>query len=331
MDYEKAYNGLVAKIKIAHMNAQTDSTKNVLADILPELRESEDERIRKALIQFLTEIKNISEGGRDSWHVRKEDAGMCDSFLSYLEKQKEPKKDIELIQRSWYMEGYHDREFGKEPKWILKTGEGGPKYELNPRHGYYIKNDQESVEYDDIKKTVLEDFGLCDNGYDPMNVLMTIKRKWPMVWKTMLANESTNAKPVEWNEEVEKKIIFLERLIRYNVPEGQYGYMDKSVTKLQAIAMLQSLRPVKQEWSEKDERMRNGLISLIEEIKLRPLKRMEDWDGYTHFLKSLRPSWKPSEEQMMSLRLSFEEAFDDAGDCNRYRRLKSLYEQLEKL
>ena len=41
--------------------------------------------------------------------------------------------------------------------------------------------------------------------------------------------------------------------------------------------------------------------------------------------------WKPSEEQIEALRLSFEEAFDDAGDCNRYRRLKSLYEQLKKL
>ena len=42
-------------------------------------------------------------------------------------------------------------------------------------------------------------------------------------------------------------------------------------------------------------------------------------------------SWKPSEEQMEALRLSFEDAFDDAGDCNRYRELKSLYEQLKKL
>ena len=53
----------------------------------------------------------------------------------WLEKQKEHKPNIELIQRSWYMEGYHDGEFGKEPKWIIKTGEGGPKYELNPRYG----------------------------------------------------------------------------------------------------------------------------------------------------------------------------------------------------
>lgn len=43
----------------------------------------------------------------------------------------------------------------------------------------------------------------------------------------------------------------------------------------------------KQEWNEEDEKIRNGLISLIEEIKSQPLKRLEDWDGYIHFLKSL--------------------------------------------
>lgn len=56
-----------------------------------------------------------------------------------------------------------------------------------------------------------------------------------------------SAKPAEWSEEDEKKIIFLERLIRYNVPEGQYGWTDGHkggfVTKLEAISMLKSLRP----------------------------------------------------------------------------------------
>jgi hypothetical protein len=67
---------------------KVEITEEDVKSLFPELRESENERIRKELVQFLTEIKNISEGGRDSWHVRKEDAGMCDSFLSYLEKQK---------------------------------------------------------------------------------------------------------------------------------------------------------------------------------------------------------------------------------------------------
>ena len=36
-----------------------------------------------------------------------------------------------------------------------------------------------------------------------------------------------------------------------------------------------------------DEAKRNALIGLIEEIKNQPLKRLEDWDVYISWLKSL--------------------------------------------
>lgn len=49
MDNEKKYNELVGKIKRAYLYAQTSSTKAVLEDILPELKESKDEKIRKAI------------------------------------------------------------------------------------------------------------------------------------------------------------------------------------------------------------------------------------------------------------------------------------------
>ena len=41
--YEKKYKELEGKIKKAYLYAQTDSTKAVLEEILPELAESEDE------------------------------------------------------------------------------------------------------------------------------------------------------------------------------------------------------------------------------------------------------------------------------------------------
>lgn len=56
----------------------------IVQDIFPELRES-NEMIRKSLIEFLTVIKAISESGRTTWAVRKEDAEMCKSFIAYLE------------------------------------------------------------------------------------------------------------------------------------------------------------------------------------------------------------------------------------------------------
>lgn len=54
-NHEKKYKDLEGKIKKAYLYAQTDSTKAVLEDILPELAESEDEKIRKWLIGYFNQ------------------------------------------------------------------------------------------------------------------------------------------------------------------------------------------------------------------------------------------------------------------------------------
>ena len=110
--YEKKYNEALERAKKwerEHPHGYV--IKDMMEYIFPELRESEDERIRKELVQFLTEIKSISEGGRDSWHVRKEDAKMCTDFLAYLERQKEQKPrligedSVEKMARQMYETG----------------------------------------------------------------------------------------------------------------------------------------------------------------------------------------------------------------------------------
>lgn len=84
MDYEKKYKELVGKIKNAYLYAQTDSTKAVLEDILPELTESEDERIRKALIELVKFSK------RSCFEILKDQSFnivSMDAMLAWLEKQ----------------------------------------------------------------------------------------------------------------------------------------------------------------------------------------------------------------------------------------------------
>lgn len=107
-----------------------------LARYLDKYTESWDEWIRKSLINFLSSFELM----RDDATFRKGDFDLdaIKGYISYLEKKNEQKLDIEPIQRSWYIEGYHDREFGKEPKWIVKTGEGGPRYEENPKYGQML-------------------------------------------------------------------------------------------------------------------------------------------------------------------------------------------------
>lgn len=86
MDYEKEYKKIVGKIKKAYLHALTDSTNAVLEEILPELAESEDEKVRKWLIN---DIKQAING--DIYN----DENIIDAkkALAFLEKQGEKHPD----------------------------------------------------------------------------------------------------------------------------------------------------------------------------------------------------------------------------------------------
>ena len=87
MDYEKEYKKLKAGIKNAYLYAQTNSTKAVLEHILPELRESEDERVRNEIIAFVEQA--IHRGGGTPIPQEQED-----SWIAWLEKQRESQNEV---------------------------------------------------------------------------------------------------------------------------------------------------------------------------------------------------------------------------------------------
>lgn len=58
MDFEKEYKHLVGEIKKAYLYAQTDSTKAVLEHIYPQVTESDDERMAKAIMDALDSHSN---------------------------------------------------------------------------------------------------------------------------------------------------------------------------------------------------------------------------------------------------------------------------------
>ena len=86
MNYENKYKELEGKIKKAYLYAQTDSTKAVLEDILPELKDN-DERIRKTLIDF------FSKGAEN----REQTNGIYDKdIIAWLEKQDNKPVNIDI-------------------------------------------------------------------------------------------------------------------------------------------------------------------------------------------------------------------------------------------
>lgn len=113
------------------------------------------------------------------------------SFLDTLEEL-----DIKLINRSWYMEGYHDREFNKEPIWIIKTGKGGPRYEGNPKYGQHIEK-QDYSGLNDFERAIHRGF-LCAGVVNvPVNIIKET------------AQDCLAHLPVEWSEEDEEMLEYI--------------------------------------------------------------------------------------------------------------------------
>ena len=123
MDYEKAYKEALELARKMHTGegVDTDGSMDIYEIMFPELRESEDERIRRWIKTFI-EVRLLNAG---EFEPQYRDA------LDWLEEQKEQKPNIELIQRSWYMEGYQDREHGMEPMYLIEH----LKYKVNPNYG----------------------------------------------------------------------------------------------------------------------------------------------------------------------------------------------------
>ena len=236
MDFEKEYKNLVAKVKNAHLYAQTDSTKNVLEDILPELRESEEETTRKELLDFV----------RSFWADHKEKLPQTTRWVNYLEKQKERKFDFELIKQAWYMEGYKDREFGKEPRWIIKTGEGGPEYELNPKYGQPLAKEQkpERINITEMVAKYEATDEYVEGEYKGKPVNCMIRAYEQGIRDTLL--KVKEQKPAEWSEEDEAN---LKRIIRV-LEDNESDWSELS-------DWLKSLRPdnyknCNSRWSEEE-------------------------------------------------------------------------------
>ncbi len=80
-------------IKIIESNCSCSGSKlrEACAMFIPELTESEDERIRKEIIEYLWDISNQTSLVKESLDCRR--------WIAYLEKQKNERKEIEAIDR----------------------------------------------------------------------------------------------------------------------------------------------------------------------------------------------------------------------------------------
>ena len=93
MDYEKKYKEVLSRAKaMIKVAANQDEAIGFANTIFPELKESEDERIRKELLEFLDELSKLGKNTNfDRWS--KSD---CADWIAWLEKQGKQKPVFEI-------------------------------------------------------------------------------------------------------------------------------------------------------------------------------------------------------------------------------------------
>lgn len=86
MNYEQKYKEALKKARQFSEHPLQEDSSSIVEYIFPELKESEDERIRKAVIEMIHDTPNIE--CEENYNVRKEDV------LAWLEKQCEQKPTL---------------------------------------------------------------------------------------------------------------------------------------------------------------------------------------------------------------------------------------------
>lgn len=114
MDYKEKYNKLVEAIKVLQeTNPSDEGIQNWVNDSVPELKESENEKVRKAIIELVKQSSEVLDKQNQN------------DMIAWLEKQEGCeyiKKDwLEHIKQSWYKEGFIDGKYngGTSKEWTI--------------------------------------------------------------------------------------------------------------------------------------------------------------------------------------------------------------------
>ena len=322
----RAYDEAIERAKKFNIDDAYASQGATIKSIFPQLRESEDEKIRKWLVDYFGSIKEVVWIHRDI---------TCEQILEWLEKQKskdDEEKYLDGIKRDWFERG--KKEVLTVPElYGLEKQKEQPKeelvYRLNGLMQDYIKEGKDDEEKEHRFK--------CYQLF------------WDALEDTSYF-EQKEQKPAEGDNETEIQKAFREgksagRKEVFDHPE-EYGLQkEQKPWKVGANAYFTpEQKPA--EWSEEDEKMKENLLYLMLENN-----SQDSWEGTYEWLKSFRPqyhgdvtmteaykmglevgkasSWKPSEHQMKILKAVKEYVGRGSGYWG--EALGSLIEDLEKL
>lgn len=216
--------------------------RQVMEYIFPELKESEDERVRKAINNMLPFIPDEAYANNG---VTKE------GVLNWLEKQKPAE----------WSEDYREED-------------------IQTRFAFYTYKDDPSVLY--LSNVFVEETSR-NHGFGTRILKATEKAAEAIGAITICLKVKQDSPANAW---------YRKHGYGYVTFEDGYDWLEKN---------LEYLKPAKSaEWSEEDESKKERLISIVKRALHGNEYPILNDDGATElitWLKSLRPSWKPSEEQ----------------------------------
>ena len=310
-----------------------------LEEIFPELKESEDERIRKAIMEVLKRVSGATD-------VLENQDTTFKKAMIWLEKQKEQKftekqdysdlTDLErAIHRGFLVVGVENvpvtiiKETAQDCLAWMKPAEWSEDWreeDIQTRFAFYTYKDDPSVLY--LSNVFVEETSR-NHGFGT-RILRAAEKVAEAIGATTISLKVKQNSPVNaW---------YRKNGYGYVAFEDGFDWLEKN---------LEYMKPNKQDWSEEDEDMLNSCISSIEEAKENryAYKETDGDTSYDHeisWLKSLKNRgnsqksntnslhWKPSEEQMCYLLAVINDP-NNIGAESCYMTIKSLYHDLEAL
>ena len=275
MDYKEKYEKALELAKQYKENGSYDT--DFLDDIFPELAESEDEKIREDIIEhFQYEIEELSNKGEE-YEAEIEELS---KYISYLEKQK-PRDYRELyeevVNSDWFKQNYVGKSLGEEQK----------PAELHIDNPNIQKFDP------DIKLTT-SDSSACGD-----ELLYVSNKSYNIGYRD--GKREAEQKTAEWSKNDTAFLnditdFFENKTVRLQHDLDMYAHWLKNLPE-------RFVPQPKPEWSAEDECRREGIIQWLREYqkKFNPeydSLSIESIESLISWLKSLKPRWKPSEEQI---------------------------------
>lgn len=295
---------------------KTGEMQKDFEQIFPELRESEDEKIRKEIIKFIQDFCNPCDPD-------------CDKWIAYLEKKEQKPVERATMRDFNYHEGESDEKAWSRLFAILNyaeaTSDDTPEEEIQALTNW-IEGKQKPAWSEEEERILKGVIGKIDHdqtyGVSKAEMLSFLKRLRPQMNPIVAVDAEQLLKILpkrqEWSEEDEDAVRHICRYLGYHCNEAT----ARGCTKWLNVR-LKSLRPQpKQECSEENELNTCPHYSDGYGCDISPMKKCESCEH--------RPSWKPSEEQMEVLKEAVA-YFGDSLISQKQKILESLYNDLLKL